>query len=87
MQTKLETPGPKEFIAMMAVLISVVAISIDAMLPALGITLGTIIGQLYNGTLVPIVGGLCILGTIALIIIHFEKSHLTTKEQKTDPIT
>lgn len=51
----------------------------------LGITLGTIIGQLYDGTLVPIVGGLCILGTIALIIIHFEKSHFTHNEQASGP--
>lgn len=41
----------------------------------IGITLGTLIGQLYDGTLIPIVSGFLILATVAFFIILNERSH------------
>lgn len=103
----------REFALLMALLMSIVALSIDAILPALGeigqvfsvsnsnqmqwviigifagmasaiigasssilsLILASIIGQLYNGTLVPMTCGFVILCGLSFLIMLYEKKH------------
>ncbi len=54
---------------------------IGASSSVIGLTLGTIIGQLYDGTLFPIICGFLVLGGAAFLIMFFERSHLEKAPQ------
>lgn len=47
----------------------------------LSITLGTVIGQMYNNTLIPIAGGFAVLGAISLLLMRVEQK---TSSQESD---
>ncbi len=49
----------------------------------IGIPLGTLIGQAYNGTLTPIFAGFGILGLVAFLLMYAESSHHHRSRQAT----
>jgi DHA1 family bicyclomycin/chloramphenicol resistance-like MFS transporter len=50
----------------------------------LSMVIGTIIGQLYNETLVPVTSGFLVLSAICLLILHLAKSR---KDDDGEPVT
>lgn len=49
---------------------------IGALSSVIGIILGTTIGQIYDGTVIPVVAGFACLGGVAFLIMWSEKSHI-----------
>ena len=61
--------GQLEFVALMAMMVSLTALSIDAILPAL-----EQIGNDFGGFVLPLIGGFALFAMVSLLIVHWTES-------------
>ncbi len=48
---------------------------VGALSTLISVLLGTLIGQSYNGTILPLVTGLAILAGLSLVVVHWADNH------------